>query len=368
MSKSILKFAVAFAIGVSFVAGGVQGAVIDTIVGSGAGTDNGPIAKKPLEANVNQPFGVVIGPDGALYICERGLHRIRRVDNKTGEVTTYAGVGKAGFTGDGGPATEANIAEPHELCFDKAGNLYWTDMTNHVIRRVDGKTKTISTYAGIGKQAGFGGDGGPADQALLRSPHSLAFDADENLYIADIGNHRVRRVDAKTKQISTVVGNGEKVLPQEGAVAVKSPILGPRAIAVEGTTLWIALREGHSIWRLDLTKGTLHHVSGTGKRGFAVVDGPAKDAQYDSPKGISVGPDKLIYIVDASNHVIRRLDPAKLTVTVVAGVPKEAKFSGDGGSPTEAHLANPHGVGFAPDGGMLIGDSDNHRVRRVRER
>lgn len=364
MSKPRFAATALLAAGLFFAAAPAHAAGIATIVGSGAGTDNGPTGKA-LETNINQPFGVIIGPDEAMYICERGLHRIRRYDSKTGEVTTYAGVGKAGFSGDGGPATEAMIAEPHELRFDKAGNLYWTDMANHVIRRVDGKTKTISTFAGIGKQAGFGGDGKPAKEALLRSPHSLAFDADENLYIADIGNHRIRRVDAKTGMISTIVGNGERVLPQDGAVAVTSPILGPRALDVDGKTLWIALREGNSIWRLDLEKGTLHHVSGTGKKGFAVVDGPAKDAQYDSPKGIAVGPDKMIYIVDSSNHVIRRLDPVKLTVTVVAGVPKEAKFSGDGGSPTTAHLANPHGVGFTGNGNILIGDSDNHRVRVV---
>jgi streptogramin lyase len=365
MTKTFLAFALTLAVAIGFDARPSHAAVIDTVAGSGAGTDNGPTGKA-LETNINQPFGVVIGPDGAMYICERGLHRIRRFDQKTGEVSTYAGTGKAGFSGDGSLATEAKIAEPHELRFDKQGNLYWTDMTNHVIRRVDAKTKTISTYAGIGKQAGFGGDGGPAKEALLRSPHSLAFDKDDNLYIADIGNHRIRRVDAKTGMISTVVGNGEKLLPHDGVAAATSPILGPRALDVDGTTMWIALREGNSIWRLDLAAGTLHHVSGTGKKGFAVVDGPAKDAQYDSPKGIAVGPDKQIYIVDSSNHVIRRLDPVKLTVTVVAGVPKEAKFDGDGGSPTAAHLANPHGVGFAADGAILIGDSDNHRVRRVR--
>ncbi|MCE9608404.1 MAG: hypothetical protein K8U03_26270 [Planctomycetia bacterium] len=342
-----------------------EAALIDTVVGSGRGTNNGPTGKA-LETNVNQPFGVAFGPDGALYICERGMHRIRRWDAKTGEVSTYAGSGKLGFAGDGGPAIEALIAEPHELRFDRAGNLYWTDMANHVIRRVDAKTKTISTFAGIGGKAGFSGDGGPATEALLKTPHSLAFDAMENLYIADIGNHRIRRVDAKAGVITTVAGNGEKAIPLEGATAVGSPIFGPRALDIDGETMWIALREGSSVWRLDLAKGTLHHVSGTGKRGFAVVEGPAKDAQYDSPKGIAVGPDKLVYVVDSSNHLIRRIDPAKGTVSIVAGVPKTAKFSGDGGPATEAHLANPHAIGFAPDGTIFIGDSDNHRVRRVK--
>src|SRR4029079_16757483 len=151
-----------------------------------------------------------------------------------------------------------------------------------------------------------------------------------------------------------------------GAVAKTSPILGPRALFVVGQTMWIALREGNAVWKMDLTKGTLHHVSGTGKKGFAVVDGPMKDAQYDSPKGIAVGPDGMVYVVDSSNHVLRKIDPTKGTVTVVAGIPKEPKFDGDGGDATKAHLNNLHGVCIAKDGTLYIGDSDNHRVRRVK--
>ena len=107
-----------------------ESGTIDTIIGSGSSADNGPAAKAP-SANINQPFGLEFGPDGALYVCERGGHRIRRWDPKTNEVTTVAGTGKAGFSGDGGPATEADLFEPHELRFDRAGNLYWTDMRNH---------------------------------------------------------------------------------------------------------------------------------------------------------------------------------------------------------------------------------------------
>ncbi len=343
----------------------VSAGTIETVAGSGAATDNGPTGKA-AETNINQPFGVEFGPDGALYICERGLHRIRRWDSQTGEVSTYAGTGKPGFAGDGGPAVAAQLFEPHELRFDRAGNLYWTDMRNHAIRRVDGKTKIISTVAGKGGSDGFSGDGGPATEALLKQPHSLAFDAEENLYIADIGNHRIRKVDVKSGKIETIGGTGERKLPKDGATASGSPILGPRALFIDGGTLWVALREGNSVWKLDLKAGTLHHVSGTGKKGFAVVDGPAKDAQYDSPKGIAVGADKLVYVVDSSNHVIRRLDPVNGTVTVVAGIPKTAKFSGDGGDATAAGLSNPHAICLTADGTMLIGDSDNHRVRRVK--
>jgi DNA-binding beta-propeller fold protein YncE len=338
---------------------------IDTVAGSGAGTDNGP-SGPALSANMNQPFGLEFGPDGKLYICERGLHRIRIWDPKTNELTTYAGTGKPGFSGDGGPATAAQLFEPHELRFDKAGNLYWTDMRNQVIRKVDRASGIISTFAGTGGRGGFSGDGGPATEAKLASPHSLAFDADDNLYIADIGNHRIRRVDAKTGVIETIAGTGERVLPKDGAVAKTSPILGPRALFVVGDVMWIALREGHAVWKLHLKNGTLHHVGGNGKGGFAVSDGPVKDAQFNGPKGIAVGPDGMVYVVDSANHVLRKIDPTKGTVVNVAGIPNQAKFAGDGGPAEQAHLNNLHGVCIAKDGTVYIGDSDNHRVRRVK--
>jgi streptogramin lyase len=355
----------AVASAVSFLAGQAQSATIETVAGSGGKTDNGG-AGKALETNINQPFGVEFGPDGALYICERGLHRIRRWDPKSGEVTTFAGTGKPGFAGDGGPATEALLFEPHELRFDKAGNIYWTDMKNHVIRKVDWKTKIISTVAGQGESPGFSGDGGPATKALLKQPHSIAFDDAENLYIADIGNHRIRKVDAKTGVIETIGGTGEKKLPQDGAVAKTSPILGPRALFVAGDTMWVALREGSSVYRFDLKAGTLHHVAGTGKGGFSVPEGPAKDARFNSPKGIAVGPDGLVYVVDSSNHAIRVIDSTKGTVKTVAGLPPTAAFSGDGGDPTAAGLSNPHAICITADGTLYIGDSDNHRVRVVK--
>lgn len=339
--------------------------VIDTIAGSGAKTDSGPTGPA-LSTNLAEPFGLEFGPDGALYICERGLHRIRRWDPKSNELSTYAGTGKPGFSGDGGPATDGALNEPHELRFDRAGNLYWTDMKNHVIRKVDRATKVLSTFAGTGGKPGFSGDGGPAAKAQLAQPHSLAFDAADNLYIADIGNHRIRKVDAKTGVIETIGGTGEKKLPRDGAVAKTSPILGPRALFVAGDVMWIALREGHAVWKLDLKAGTLHHVGGDGVAGFAVADGPVKNARFSGPKGIAVGPDGMVYVVDSGNHLLRKIDPAKATISVVAGVPKEAKFAGDGGPAAQAHLNNLHGVCIAADGTIYIGDSDNHRVRRVR--
>ena len=184
--------------------------------------------------------------------------------------------------------------EPYEVRFDRQGNMFFVEMQNHLIRRVDVKTGKISTVAGMG-QAGDGGDGGPAVKAQFRSPHSIAFDAEDRLYIADIGNHRIRRIDPRTGLIESIAGNGKKELPRDGASAQGQPILGPRALSIAGNTLWIALREGNSVWRLDLQSGLLRHVAGTGKTGYSGdgkdnAGGEALTATFNGPKGIAVGP------------------------------------------------------------------------------
>lgn len=363
MARRWVLLVVCCCVGLSW-AGTAAAGTITTLAGSGDKTDNGP-EQPALKANINQPFGLEFGPDGGLYVCERGLHRIRRWDPRSGVLSTVAGTGQAGYTGDGGPATSATLREPHELRFGPDGRLYFTDMANHVIRRVDLKSGRIDTVAGTG-QPGFSGDGGPATGALLKQPHSLAFDPAGRLYIADIGNHRIRRVDLDGT-IQTIGGTGEKRLPRDGSLAASEPILGPRALWVDGETLWIALREGNAVWRMDLQAGTLHHVAGTGVKGYAVDGGPCREAQFAGPKGIAVGPGGLVYLVDSDNHCIRRIDPRAGTVENVAGIgPKERGFSGDGGEARAARLNNPHGVCITPDGTVYIGDSDNHRVRVVR--
>ena len=338
---------------------------IDTIAGTGRPENNGD-AGPATKTNVNQPFGVEIGPDGALYICEVGHHRVRRLDLKSGELTTVAGSGRKGYAGDGGPATKAELNEPYEVRFDKSGNMLFVEMQNQLVRRVDGKTGTIRTVAGTGKK-GFSGDGGPATAATFSSPHSIALDADDNLYIADIGNHRIRRVDAKTGIVTTIAGNGERQQPTDGQLAAGRPMAGPRALVVDNRTLWIALREGHAVWKLDLTSGLLAHIAGTGKPGFSGDGGPAKTATFNGPKGIALGPDKSIYVVDTENHAIRRIDAASGTISTVAGVyPAQKGGAGDGGPATSGTMDRPHGICVAPDGTIYIGDTNNHRVRRVR--
>src|SRR5262249_24770045 len=181
---------------------------IQTLAGNGRTGDIPDGGGKATEIAVDRPFGVENGPDGALYITTVGSHRVLRLDRQSGQVTSVAGNGRKGYSGDGGPATEAALNEPYEVRFDSRGNMLILEMQDHLIRRIDAQNGTITTIAGDGV-AGDRRDGGPARQARFRNPHSIALDENDNIYISDLANHRVRRIDATTGQIETIVGNGK---------------------------------------------------------------------------------------------------------------------------------------------------------------
>lgn len=338
---------------------------IATVAGNGQPGDLPAGGGPALSVPVDQPFGVEHGPDGALYIASIGQHRVLRLDPASGQLTSVAGRGGKGYAGDGGLATAATLNEPYEVRFDSAGNMYFVEMMNHLIRRVDRTTGRVSTVAGA-PVPGFAGDGGPAASARFRQPHSIAIDDRGYLYVADIGNHRIRRIDLSAGRVDSVAGNGEKSLPRDGAVAREQPILGPRALSIVGRTMWIALREGNSVWRLDLNTGRIHHAAGTGQRGYS-GDGPATTAMFDGPKGIAAAPDGSVLVVDSENQVIRRLDPRGGQLTTLAGQGPAARgFAGESNADAlQSKFDRPHGVGVSPDGTIYIGDTNNHRVRRI---
>ncbi len=337
--------------------------IISTVLGTGSDTRSE--ISGPLETNVGNPFGVEFGPDGALYVCEVTNHRIWRLDLKTQSLSVIAGNGQKGYSGDGGPATDAMLNEPYELRFDAEGNLYFVEMKNHLVRRIDARTKTISTVAGTG-EAGFSGDGGPATAAQFRDPHSLALDGRGALYVADIGNHRIRRVMLESGKIETIAGDGTKSLPQAGEPAIGRPVYGPRALFITGRTLWVALREGNSVWRLDLDQGKWHHVAGTGEVGYDDKDQKLAECQFNGPKGIAVDSKGRVLVVDTENQVIRLLDLEAGIASTIAGMgPEHRGHSGDHGPARRAMLNRPHGICVAPDGRIVIGDSENHRVRLI---
>jgi len=326
---------------------------------AGYAGDGGPATA----ARLDQPFGLARGPDGALYVCEAGNHVIRRV-GRDGTITTVAGTGKAGYAGDGGPATRAALNEPYEVRFDRRGHMFFVERLNHVVRRVDARTGVISTVAGTG-EAGFSGDGGPGPQAQLRQPHSIQFDRRGDLYICDIGNHRIRRLDMKTRLITTFAGTGERGPAPDGAPLAGTPLSGPRAIDFDRRgSLWLALREGNAVLRIDMARRTVHQVAGTGEKGLSGDGGPAREARLSGPKGLSVGPDGSVYVADTENHAIRRIDVRRGVIERVAGTGER----GDGpeGDPLACRLSRPHGVFVDTDGTVFVGDSEAHRVRVLR--
>lgn len=331
---------------------------IKTIAGTGKkGSTDGPA----LEADLNNPFGVILDSNGTLWFCEYDGHTVRKMDSN-GMITTVVGTGEAGYYGDGGPAIEAKLNKPHEIRFDDNEEyLYIADMGNHAIRRVNMSTGKIYTFAGTGK-SGFSGDGGPASQADLNQPHSIQFGPQHHLYIADIGNHRLRVVDIETGTISTLAGNGEKDPTPDGANFADVPLNGPRSLDFDHNgDLWLVLREGNQVFRLSLASGRIYHMAGTGARGTAGNGADARKATLSGPKGIAVAPDGDVYIVDTESHTIRKINNQNGIIELVVGTGEA--FDGKDGGPLQCGLARPHGIFVDSNGLVYIGDSENHKIR-----
>jgi DNA-binding beta-propeller fold protein YncE len=336
---------------------------VRTLAGTGVAGysgDGGPA----VAAQINNPYGLAIGPDGALYVCEIGNHVIRRIDLKTGGISTVAGNGKMGYSGDGGPATQASLNEPYEIRFDRAGNMFFVEMKNHIVRRVDAKTKIISTVAGTG-QPGFSGDGGPAVKAQFKQPHSIAFDPQGNLLVCDIANHRVRRVNLRTGIIDTYAGTGETKPTPDGAPVSRVPLNGPRALDLDPQgNLYLVLREGNAVYKIDAKTQTIHHLAGTGEKGYTGDGGDAKKARLSGPKGIAWAPDRSIYIDDTESHTVRRIDLRSGVITTAVGTGERG--DGPDGDPLKCKTSRPHGVFIDKKGVVYIGDSESHRVRMLK--
>lgn len=342
-------------------------ASIHTLAGTGvAGYSN---------SQMNNPLGMAIGPDGALYFCDYGNQRIRRLDMKTKRLTDVAGNGQGAYRGDGGPAVEASLKSPHEVRFDNKGDMYIADRDNNVIRKVDRKTGIISTVAGTGV-AGFSGDGGAGTLAQLRQPHSIVFDRDGSMLICDIGNQRIRRLHLDTGLIETYAGTGDAKPTPDDAPVGGTPLTGPRAIAfAPNGDLYLALSIGNAIFRIDVQTQTLHRVAGTGEMGYRGDGASALEARFGGehttglpsqspgPKGLAYGPGNLLYIADTESHAIRRIDLKTGIITTVAGTGER----GDGPEPDpqRCKLARPHAVLF-DHGRLFIADSDANRIRVLR--
>jgi DNA-binding beta-propeller fold protein YncE len=336
---------------------------ITTAVGAGekgfAG-DGGP-AKAAL---LNGPFDVAFDSAGNLFFSDTFNHRIRRVDAGSGVITTVAGNGEAGHGGDGGPAVRASLNEPYGIAIDRAGNIFVADRLNRRIRRIDAANGSITTLAGTG-EAAYSGDGGPAARAGLGEPNGLALDTEQrHLYIADVADHRVRIVDLSSGTIATFAGTGQPEHGGDDGPAAAARIFGARAVKLgPDGTVYILERQGSSLRAVDAATGIITTIAGTTGRGYSGDGGPALAAVFDAPKEMAIDRDGSLLIVDTENHAIRRIDHSTGVVTTIAGGRKGG--GGDGGPAAEAGLDRPHGAVVGPDGAVYIGDTNNHRIRKV---
>ena len=301
--------------------------VISTLAGNGvrgSGGDGGPAS----EARLNTPSDVLVTSDNRLLIVDTGNHRIRQIDLDTGIISTLVGVGFLGSEGDGGPGAEANLFFPTSAALDPLGNLYIVDTNNHRIRRVDRATDIITTVAGDGT-AGYSGDDGPAFRASLNQPQGIAFDPEGRLYIADTENHRIRRVDLVTGTITTVVGDGQNIFAGDGGPAREASLNGPRRLAIgPGDDIYIADTGNHRLRRVDAKTGLITTLAGTGVVGFnGREEKDAREIQLNEPVGIALKGTEGLFLTDRGNHLVRRLTLKKQEVPIDSVT---SDFDGDG--------------------------------------
>ncbi|HEX4996877.1 MAG TPA: FG-GAP-like repeat-containing protein, partial [Terriglobia bacterium] len=332
------------------------GGTVSTFAGSppysfGFSGDGGPATA----ARISFAWGLAADSSGDLYIADSNNNRVRKVSG--GIITTVAGSGISGFQGDGGPATAAKLDYPAGPATDGAGNLYFADSNNNRVRKVS-PGGVISTVAGTGDH-GFSGDGGAAISARLANPLGVAVDGVGNLYIVEI-NDRIRKV-SPDGVITTVAGTGEIGFNGDGQAATSAQLFHPNGVAVDASgNLYIADTYNHRIRKVT-TSGIISTVAGTGDSGFGGDEGPGAAAQLQWPSAVAVDRSGNVYIADVGNHRIRKVSPEGIISTFAGtGTPG---FSGDGGPATLAELTTPSGVAVDSSGILYI--AANGRIRKV---
>lgn len=330
------------------------------VAGTGTVEKDAPATQCAL----HEPFCTEFTPAGDMVIAEMEHgNRVLKV-GKDGVLHVLAGTGAKGATGDGGPAAAATFNGVHNFVVRRDGELLLADTFNSLLRRIDPKTGVITTVAG-GAKKGFAGDGGPAKDAQFSTLIQIALDpAGTKLYCADIGNRRVRRIDLATNVITTVAGNGQSGVPADGAAAVNAPLVDPRAVTPDAEGgFYILERNGNALRYVDAA-GKIKTVVGTGAKGLSGDGGPGLQATMTGPKYIALDRDGTVLIADAENNVIRRYSPKTGLITRVAGTGK-AGTGGLDGDPLQCQLRRPHGVTVGPDGALYITDSYNDRILKI---
>jgi DNA-binding beta-propeller fold protein YncE len=328
-------------------AGHAEEPEIRVVVGSFLPEENARVTPEP--SPLKSPFGVDFDRQGNMWIVELEGGRVHR-RSLDGELALIAGDGSQGYKGDGERASAATFNGMHNVAVTPAGDVYIADSWNNCVRMIDKDTGVISTLAGTG-EAGFSGDGGPAKKAKFDYVMCVTLNPSHTkLYLADLSNHRIRVIDLKTGVVSTVAGNGQAGVPEDGARAIESPLVDPRAVAVDSQErVYVLERAGHAL-RMVTPAGLIRTVAGTGQPGAG--DGPANTAELNSPKHLCVDSEDNVYIADEANHLIRLYDIRQGTLSTVLGAGQ--------GRPA-VRLSHPHGVCFR-EGTLFVVDSGNNRI------
>ena len=311
---------------------------------------------------LSEPFAVTFDRDGRAYVVDSGAPRISLLED-SGKLVAVAGTGEPGFSGDDGPALQAKFNAPHQIVLGPDGFLYVADTGNNCVRRIDLKSGVVTRVAGTGEK-GFEGDYGPALKAQFDGIYSIAFYKDK-MYMADLGNRRIRAMDMRTGNVTIVAGHGGSGVPKNGLAAAAQPLVDPRAVAVDTAgNIYILERNGHALRVVD-AKGNIRTVAGTGEAGFAGDGGKALRLPMRGPKSISIDRDDRVLIADTENHVILRYSPKDESLERLAGTGTKGAAGIDGPA-DRCELNRPHCAQRHPKTGeIFICDSDNHRVIRL---
>jgi trimeric autotransporter adhesin len=344
--------------------GQLGGQIITTFAGIGTGGSGGD-GGAAVAAELYWPMRITCDAIGNVYITDFQGHRIRKV-NPSGIITTIAGNGfgqgtsSGGYSGDGGSATLAELSSPAGIAIDALGNIYIADANNHRIRKVN-TSGIITTIVGTGV-AGYGGDGGQAGLAKLNLPFEIAFDTKGNLYIADQQNFRVRKVNT-SGIITTVAGTGIFGFSGDNGQATNAELGGPSGIALDASdNLYISDINNHRIRKVD-TLGVITTIAGTGVAGYSGDGGLATLAKLSNPWAITIDANKNIFIADDANSRVRKINASGIITTVAGnGMPG---FSGDGGPATSAKLHSASSLAIDAGGSLYISDYLNRRIRKV---